>query len=580
MRRIFSTLAVLVVTMTVIMISISFSMRIVQAQNLGYTITKVQHTTTVLTNGYVTINDTITLNTTGIPDIEIGFPMYKYGQNVIREIAYSGNEIFPVTLNVPLENRSGFYGATVGFPNGSPQTFSVMFLLTNDLLAQDSSNATVFRLDFPTLPSLTQTAAVCNASISLPQGAVFLNSSVSYITKFTYSNVSLAAFTYAPGNMSFSLAGGKIEKFAIESVDRRVSVDFFGNINSADTYRIVSMVTSPNTLSSVEVRVPHNATSVTAQDELNRPLTSPTLTDNKTNTYRVTFIDSLAANLSLTFTVSYGLPSGIYGKGQSGVNGYDLNVTIFDNVDGYAKTSSAVFVLPEGARINSLKNVYGSGNYVVAKNVFQETVEIRKEDVLSVDSTIVDVAYDYSPLWVSFRPTLWMWTLTIVGLAIFYVWQRPKVPAPVITTRKAATQLSPDSLRSFVEGYEEKMKILREMDSLEARAEKGKIPRRRYKVQRRTLETRFDTLSRNLAEYTAQMKSGSGQYSELTLSLEVAESEIKEVSTNIKAADAMHERGELSLEAYRKRMADYERRKENAEMTISGILLRLREEIH
>jgi hypothetical protein len=64
------------------------------------------------------------------------------------------------------------------------------------------------------------------------------------------------------------------------------------------------------------------------------------------------------------------------------------------------------------------------------------------------------------------------------------------------------------------------------------------------------------------------------------LQLEVAESEIKDVGANIKAAEAMHNRGELSLEAYRKRLADYQRRKQNAETAMSGILLRLREEIH
>jgi hypothetical protein len=61
--------------------------------------------------------------------------------------------------------------------------------------------------------------------------------------------------------------------------------------------------------------------------------------------------------------------------------------------------------------------------------------------------------------------------------------------------------------------------------------------------------------------------------------LEVAESEIREVSTNVRAAETMHDSGTLSLEAYRKRLAEYERRRRDAETTINGILLRLREEI-
>jgi hypothetical protein len=577
MKKTLSTLTVIAIALMIAMFSLSLNVRSVHAQSIGYSISKVEHTTAVLYNGYVTVNDTITLNTTGIPEIQLGFP-YKYGQYVIRGIAYSGNEVFPVTLNAPLENRIGFYGANVSFPHGSPQIFSTVFLLANSLLTQ-GSNATQFTLDFPTLPSLTQTVAVCNASISLPQGAIFLNSSASYINSFTYSAVNLSALTYAPGNVSFSLAGSEIQKFSIESAERQVSVDQFGNINGVDKYSIVSMVASSSKLGSVEVEVPSNATGVSAQDQFNRPLTTPTLANNKTNTYTVTFIDSLATNLSLTFTVSYGLPAGIYEKAQSTVNGYDLNLTVFNNINGYAKTASATFSLPEGAKMNSLNNLHTSSNYTVSKNVFVQSVSITKKDVLPLDSMVVDINYDYNPLWVSFRPTLWMWALTTVGLAIFLVWQRPKAPGPVKSTRRITAQLSPDSIRSFVDAYEEKMKILREIESLEARAEKGRIPRRRYKVQRRTLETRYDTLSRNLADYTEHMKSGGGQYSDLTLSLEVAESEIREVSANIKSAETMHERGELSLEAYRKRLADYERRKQNAETTINGILLRLREEI-
>jgi len=40
-----------------------------------------------------------------------------------------------------------------------------------------------------------------------------------------------------------------------------------------------------------------------------------------------------------------------------------------------------------------------------------------------------------------------------------------------------------------------------------------------------------------------------------------------------------HRLGEMSLEAYRKLLVEYEQKKENAETRISGILMRLREEL-
>jgi chromosome segregation ATPase len=117
-----------------------------------------------------------------------------------------------------------------------------------------------------------------------------------------------------------------------------------------------------------------------------------------------------------------------------------------------------------------------------------------------------------------------------------------------------------------------------ELDALESKVEKGRIPRRRYKVQKETLRTRLNTLSRTLDEYKEKMRTAGGHYSELMLQLEVAESEIKEVDNALRNDGIRHNQGELSLEAFKKRQDDYRRRKEKVEATINGILLRFREE--
>jgi hypothetical protein len=196
-----------------------------------------------------------------------------------------------------------------------------------------------------------------------------------------------------------------------------------------------------------------------------------------------------------------------------------------------------------------------------------------------LDKVTLGVLYEYNPLWASFRPTMWVWAAAIAGCLVgAVVWQRPKEPsrAPVSAV---ASKLGPEYFRSFVDTYDEKKKIDLELDSLEARMEKGRIPRQRYRVLRRTLEARLSAVSRNLTEFKERMRAAGGQYSGLMLQLEVAEAEISEVKANIKNAETLHNRGELSLEAYRNRLADYQRKKEKAETTINGILLRIREEI-
>jgi chromosome segregation ATPase len=122
-------------------------------------------------------------------------------------------------------------------------------------------------------------------------------------------------------------------------------------------------------------------------------------------------------------------------------------------------------------------------------------------------------------------------------------------------------------------------KILVEIKSLETAVSKGRIPRRRYKVQRKTLETRLTALCRKLDDLRLRLRSAGGRYADLMHQLEVAETEINEVEANIRSIETRHRRGELTLEAYRRLLADYQRRREKAETTINGILLRLREEI-
>jgi chromosome segregation ATPase len=176
---------------------------------------------------------------------------------------------------------------------------------------------------------------------------------------------------------------------------------------------------------------------------------------------------------------------------------------------------------------------------------------------------------------------MWMWTLAVVGTVVLAVWRRPKISVPVrVAVQKASVSLSPDNVLAFSEAYEEKNRVASELKLLEARAQKGKIPRRRYKVQRRTLEVRVDALSKSISELKSVFRSAGGVYADLVRQLDIAEVELVEVETNLRTVEVRYGRGELPLETYKKELADYQKRKEKAETTVNGILLRLREEIH
>jgi len=575
--------AALVSMILIIAIIVHFSalltIKTVEAANVAdYSIEHVNHTIEVMYNGYIFINDTIRIvgnaseGTQHLDRFLIGFP-YKYSEYLLRCVAYDGSGVFNVALNVPLENRVGFYAVEVSFPQpldisiGTTHVFTVGFLLSNNLLSVAEAN--IFIVDFPEHPSLTRPAANCSVS-------VFLSTREQEFD--TYFKENLPAFSYSPKNLPFSATEDEIQMFDVHELKREVRINGQGEVEGSDAYRIENKAQE---LSSIQVILPPNASNPSAQDQFGHRMEELTLTDEEANRYELPFMLPLEAYRSIRFTVKYRLPSTYIT--QMGANNFNATFPLFPHINYYVESASVTFVPPEGARILSFETTLVGGAYSITRGVFHEAVTIDRRDISYPENflpseNVLQVVYEYNPLWLSFRYTLWMWALAVVGLAVAVVWKRPEAPA-MVAVPSVAVRLSPEYVKSFVNAYEEKRRIILEMESLESRVQKGKIPRRRYKVQRKTLETRLSTLSKNLTESKGKMRAAGGHYSDLMRQLEIAETEINEVEANIKSIEARHNRGELSLEAYRKLLADYQRRKERAETAINGILIRLREEI-
>jgi hypothetical protein len=306
-------------------------------------------------------------------------------------------------------------------------------------------------------------------------------------------------------------------------------------------------------------------------------MNTPSQTNTIPTRYKTNFTQPIDINRSSTFTISYDLPSKEY-VATGNANTFAVSMTQFQDVDYYIDQVSVSFVLPEGAELASFDASSPGDFYSVGKDVFRETVSVSRQGMFALDPFDVAFTYQYNYLWLAFRPTMWIWALSLVGIAIVLVWQRPKA-AVAVTKPSAGMRVRPDFLKSFVDSYEEKMKISFELGALESKVQKGRIPRRRYKVQKKTLEMRLGSLSRSLSEDAERMRTASPHYGDLMRQLEIAETEINDVDANVKTIEARHSRGEVSLEAYRRLVADYQRRKEKANTTINGILLRLREEI-
>jgi len=564
MKRKALTFALIIVTLILISFP-TFMTKSANAADTDYIIEKVNHTIEVMYNGYIFINDTVQINGTASDGFLIGFP-YKYAPHILRCVAYNATDVFPVSLNVPLENRSGFYGVKIDLPEETPQVFTVGFVLSNNLILQESSN--VSRIDFPKYPSLTKSAVTCNVSILLPEGCTYMSG-----TSLKYSQENLPAFTNLPADVTFSLTEDAMQIVDIKELKREMKITGTGEIEGSDSYRITNK--APQGTGFIEIVLPHNASNPSAYDKLGRGLEVDAT--GKANRYKVSFASPLKIEESAVFTVRYCLP----GEGcieQNERRNFDFVFPLFEHLDYYIDRSSVTFVLPEGANILSFENVSISGSYSITRDVFQERLTINRQGVFSLDSFSVGITYEYGLLWLSFRPTLWMWALATVGCAVVVVWKRPKA-AISVTVPKIAVGVRSRDIKSFVDAYEKKRKITLEFESLKIRVRRGKVPRSRYKVRRRTLETQLNALSRSLTDLKEKLRAAGGRYRDLMRRLEVAETEISGVEANIESIETRHRRGELSLGAYRKLLADCEGRKDKAETTINEILMRLREEI-
>jgi hypothetical protein len=569
---------VMLVFAVAILLPFSVGIQTVLAQGTGYTIQNVDHQVEVLYSGQMIIKDTIHLSGQLTGDFLIGFP-YKYGSHVLKGIAYSGDEVFQVSLGVELAGQAGFYWAKASFPQGAPQVFTVVLFLDNGLLSPKTNG---FILDFPAYPALEKGASQCDVNFVLPEVAVVLNVTKSDGVVFTESYVreNLPAFTYSPAILAFNVPAIWIRTINIPTLNRRVTISPAGDAMASDSYRITN--TSPDTLGGLRMLVPINATNAVARDDFNRVLATEDLNNvGDMRLVNVTFISSLASGQSILLTIEYNLPNAVSEQGS----GLTLNLDPFPNFNVYIDDAAVTFVLPEGASFLSpqLESIGSSSSLV--REVFQETLTIRQEGVSEKMYSVLfenglKITYEYNPLWLSFRPSLWALTVAVIGAVVVFVWRRPKTAEPVrMAAAKATIGLSPDHVKAFTEAYNEKTRIDSDLKVLEARAQKGRISRRRYKVQRRSLEVRLDAISKNIAELKRVFRSAGGVYADLIRQLDVAETELVEVEADTRNSEVRHRRGELPLEAYKKSLADYQRRKEKAETTINGILLRLREEL-
>jgi hypothetical protein len=574
----------------------------VSAQTSGYTIDKVDHQIQVMYSGHVVILDTIHVSGQVTDGFMIGFP-YKYGIDVLKGFAYDDTHVYQLNLGVQLGDHSGFYGATVDFDGNTPSVFTVAFVLSNQLITEQGSSGDT--LDFPAYPSLVQDVGTCNVTLTFPSSptSLTITKDDGTINDAVYTKTNLPAYTYASAAASFQVPSGTMELLTVTSLNRQITIDPTGKVTASDNYKIINNSTS--VLSSFVISLPPEATNVAVRDQFGTLLSGSLSIAASGNQLlaNATLGTFLPQGQTAILTAQYNLPSATL-KGSSYVMP-DSN--LFPSFIYFVNHATITFTPPEGATIVEPKASALDSSSTLTRDTYQDTLTITKDglsyvDYLAPQPNTLQLSFNYNPVWVSFRPAFWATLLAVGGcLAVFYIRRRkPKEetyadktehlaalePAPATaaqaaksTEAKTNKQASTEDIKQFIDAYEDKKELTNELKSMDAKAQKGKIPRRQYKVQRNAIETRLEGIQRNIDKIKETFKVTTGSYGDLVKQLDLAEADFVEAEENITSLESRQSTGEISIEFYKENISDYQKQRDKAEAAINGILLRLREKI-
>ena len=595
-----NAILLIIVFSLLIILPVALPSGIVSAQTSSYTIDRVDHEVQVMYSGHVVILDTIHVTGQVTDGFMIGLP-YKYSAAVLKGIAYDDTHVYHMNLGVQLGDHSGFYGATIDFNGNTPSVFTVAFVLSNSLITEQGNG--IDSLDFPAYPSLVQEVGTCNVTITFPSTPTSLTviKDDGTVTDAIYTKTNLPAYIYAPATATFQVPTGTLQLTTLSSLNRQISIDSTGKVAASDTYRIINNSTS--LLNSFVLTLPFEAKNVVVKDQFGTLSTSlVSSVSGNIQLANATLVTFLSSGQSTVLTAQYNLPS----AKLQGSNYVLSDFKLFPNFVYFVNQGTITFSPPEGATIVTPQVSSLDSSSTLTRQTYQDILTVSKNslsyvDYLAPQQNALQLSFNYNPVWVSFRPTFWAALLAVVGcVAVFFVRRsKPKEEtyaekterlstlapeqASALQTKgpeaKADQRASAESIREFIDAYEDKKQLNAELKSMDAKAQKGKIPRRQYKVQRNAIETRLESINRNITRTKESFKGTTGGYADLVKQLDLAEADLSEAEENIKDLELRQSTGEISLEVYKKSIGDYQKQRDKAESAINGILLRLREKI-
>ncbi|MEM2146629.1 MAG: hypothetical protein QW279_14805, partial [Candidatus Jordarchaeaceae archaeon] len=434
---------------------------------------------------------------------------------------------------------------------------------------------------FPLYPSLLINASTCNV-VFIPPPRTTCNNlqelpgfekrgtaeyesyhhTKSYLEKFAYE---IKQFKYIPNPAETP----ELVKLDVNERNLKIELKEPKQLLVTDILRITN--THIYEFQTFQTRIPFGATDLKMWDDVGNVL-NPALINKSINLYSVNLKKILQPNFSVKLKITYFLPWEQYATPIDWQR-FSFSFRI-DTIDFVVRKITIDIILPENAKLTRFKTPLNAPIFALQREPFQEHATFTLYNATPFNKISIDFDYQYSFFWASFRPTLWVSSLLALVCAVVLIWRRQQPTVQVLTL-----PVSPKLLKNFVDSYEKKIQLTSKLELTEEQAGKGRLSRREYKIRKRMLESELSSLNKRISEMKEKLRSMGARYAEIIKQLEFAETELEEVKAGEMRLKARYSRGELTLDAYRKLLEEYGKRKGRAETAVDGALMSLREGI-
>jgi hypothetical protein len=189
-----------------------------------------------------------------------------------------------------------------------------------------------------------------------------------------------------------------------------------------------------------------------------------------TKTMTVNLRNALEQDGTTTFYVLYSLSWNTYTTNQNGE--YTLDYSLFEEFNTTITKLTVSITLPKGANYKTAS----PAPLTVNKDELQQVINYQFNYVKPTDDLSLALRFEYSIFWASLYPTIWAGLIAVAAAVVIYLSRSTHV------TVAPAAAVQPESLKSFVDAYEDKMTIRADLESLEERlqAEKSQDDNTKY----------------------------------------------------------------------------------------------------